>query len=289
MARRYGVAAQAPRGCGGTVGKEFLQSKGVGLTTFSTYHNNSPAYRRRLLWGMGGKITFSVARTNSELNNKINEKIESGVFMLGEHIVPKWFKKLVIDKAGNISTVEFIVHGRKIPLETLRKRMIEHQEKQGVFRIKSNEEYNEMAPPDISRRLEELCERKVASSTSSNFKRDYLKRIERTRHLLAWGDHSSILNHGYLLYMISAVYDPAIFITNEKAKARNLTVDDIQAVVEKPQIHIMARTGGSEIEQIAYMNTRNECIRALPVPLKTASGIEINDVMRFFGGDNPER
>ena len=37
------------------------------------------------------------------------------------------------------------------------------------------------------------------------------------------------------------------------------------------------------------MNTRNECIVALSVPLKTASGIEINDVMRFFGGDNPER
>ena len=251
MARRYGVAAQVPRGCGGAVVKEFLQSKGVDLTKFSTYHNNSPAYRRRLLRGMGGEITFLVARTNSELKKEINKKIESGVFMLGEHIVPKRFKKLVIDKAGNISTVEFIVHGRKIPLETLRKRMIEHQEKQGVLRIKSDEEYNEMAPPDILRRLEELCEHEVASSTSSNFKRDYLKRIERTRHLLAWGDLSSILNHGYLLYLISAVYDPAIFITDEEAKARNLTIDDIQAVVEKPQIHIMARTGGSEVEQIA--------------------------------------
>ena len=87
-----------------------------------------------------------------------------------------------------------------------------------------------------------------------------MKCIECTHHLLAWGDHSSNLNHGYLLHVISAVYDPAIFITNEEAKARNLTIDNIQAVVEKPQIHIMARTGGSEVEQIAYMNTRNECI-----------------------------
>ena len=120
--------------------------------------------------------------------------------------------------------------------------MIEHQEKQGVLHIKSDEEYNEMAPLDISRRLEELCEHEVASSTSSNFKRDYLKCIECTHQRLAWGDHSSILNHGYLLYMISAVYDPAIFITNEEAKARNLTIEDVQTVVEKPQIHIMART-----------------------------------------------
>ena len=122
-----------------------------------------------------------------------------------------------------------------------------------------------MAPSDISRRLEELCEHEVASSTSSNFKRDYLKRIERTRHLLAWGDdHSSLLNHGYLLYMISAVYDPAIFTTNEEAKARNLTIDDIQAVVKRPQIHIMARTGGSEVEQIAYMNTEVNAYEHFP-------------------------
>ena len=220
MARRYGVAAYVPRGCGDAVVKEFLQSKGVDFTKFSTYHNNSPAYRWRLLRGMDGEITFPVARTNSELKKEINKKIELEIFMLGEHIVLKKFKKLVINKAGNINTIEFIVHGRKIPLEMLRKRMIEHQEKQGVLHTKSDEEYNEMAPPDISRRLEELCEHEVASSTSSNFKQDYLKCIEHTCHLLAWGDHSSILNHGYLLHMISAVYDPAIFITNEEAKTR---------------------------------------------------------------------
>ena len=56
--------------------------------------------------------------------------------MLGEHIVPERFKMLVIDKTDNISTVEFIVRGRKIPLGMLRKRMIEHQEKQGVLSIK---------------------------------------------------------------------------------------------------------------------------------------------------------
>ena len=43
--------------------------------------------------------------------------------------------------------------------------MLEHQEKRAVINVRSEEECNEMTPPDISRRLEELREHEVASST----------------------------------------------------------------------------------------------------------------------------
>ena len=89
--------------------------------------------------------------------------------------------------------------------------------------------------------------------------------------------------------MITSIYDEAIYITNEEAKIRGLRIQEVQACVEKPQIHIFERTASSETEQLAYMDTRNECIQGLSFPVETSTGIQINDVMRFVGGDNPER
>ena len=103
-----------------------------------------------------------------------------------------------------------------------------------------------MSNLEVTSRLEELHEHKATQSMTPDLQKDYLKKTERSRHLLAWGDHSTILSHGYLLYMITSIYDEAIYITNEEAQIRGLRIQEVQACVEKPQIHIIARTAGSE-------------------------------------------
>ena len=51
---------------------------------------------------------------------------------------------------------------------------------------------------------------------------DMLKSIERRRHLIWWGDNSTILNHGHLMMMVSSAYDKAFYYTDvEMLEIRN--------------------------------------------------------------------
>ena len=86
--------------------------------------------------------------------------------------------------------------------------------------------------------------------------RDKLKRMERKRHLLVWGDNSTLLNHGHLLLTVSTIYDDAICYTNEEMKAKGKENIDVQSLVERPHIYILGRCGTSEVQQLAYIKTR---------------------------------
>ena len=58
---------------------------------------------------------------------------------------------------------------------------------------------------------------------------------------------------------------------------------NIQAIVEKPELYIVARYKSSD-EQLAYAETRTVCLKDLDKNLYF-NGIEITDRMRFFKGD----
>ena len=64
---------------------------------------------------------------------------------------------------------------------------------------------------------------------------------------------------------------------------------DVQSLVERPQIYILARCGLSEAEQLTYIKTRKTCLESLGNTVVTSSGVEITDVMRFFHGDGPQQ
>ncbi|XP_068680568.1 uncharacterized protein [Montipora foliosa] len=61
------------------------------------------------------------------------------------------------------------------------------------------------------------------------------------------------------------------------------------AVVEKPQIYILGRYSAKEVHQLAYVDTRRECLDQLSNNLQTSKGVPVEDVMRFFHGDGPEQ
>ncbi|PFX18160.1 hypothetical protein AWC38_SpisGene17480, partial [Stylophora pistillata] len=64
---------------------------------------------------------------------------------------------------------------------------------------------------------------------------------------------------------------------------------DVQSLVERPQVYILARCGSSEAEQIACISTRKACLEGLKNKLVTSNGVQIADVMRLFHGDGPKR
>ena len=121
--------------------------------------------------------------------------------------------------------------------------------------------------------------------------RKKLKKMERTRHLQIWHDHSTLANHGHILFMVSCLYDPAIHLTNEEYKLKTGEEIDVQSQVERPEIYIVGRCCSSDAEQLAYIDTRLCCLQDLQrdLTLEEDEGytVPIKDVMRFFHGDSP--
>lgn len=220
----------------------------------------------------------------------MQSKIESGEYVLGEMIVPQTYKKVVLAKDGTIKTELFTVSGRKIPLSEIRERMLKEHEDLGLIRARTDEYYASMTKEQVYNRLAQLGESTNCSETADlNDMKEYLKCIERTRHLMLWADNATLLNHGYLLITVNVVYDEALFFTDKEIEEQGKANVDVQSLVERPQVYILARCGSSEAEQLAYINTRKACLESLNNKMVMSSGVEITDVMRLFHGDGPQQ
>lgn len=125
--------------------------------------------------------------------------------------MPKRYKKIVMNSDGTLKEVEFTVSGREIPLTELRKRELDRFEKLGIVHGYTNEEHEQMSDDQITEQLKVLGEIENNSAYTPGQRRERLIKFQRTRHLMIWGDGSTILNHDHLLYLVQAVYDPAFY------------------------------------------------------------------------------
>jgi len=139
--------------------------------------------------------------------------------------------------------------------------------------------------------LREICEcdKHVQEDLTARQRKELLIKFQRTRHLMISGDNSTILNHGHILYLIQCLFDPAFFYTPEEMKVRGYGNVDVPAIAERPYLYILGRCGSKEVEQLAYVETRQECLDCLPFQVETSDGVKVNDVMRFFHGDGLEQ
>ena len=204
--------------------------------------------------------------------------------------MPQTFKKVIL-KDGHVTTETFTVSGRKIPLSDIRERTLKEHEQLGLIRAHTDEYYDAMTRERIINRLKQLGESAKVSEAAEliNDIKEYLKGIERTRHLMIWADNSTLLNHGYLLMTVNVLYNEAVFYTNKEMEEQGKGNIDVQSLVERPQVYILARCGSSEAEQLAYINTRKICLEGLNNKITTSGGIKMTDVMRLFHGDGPQQ
>ena len=103
------------------------------------------------------------------------------------------------------------------------------------------------------------------------------------------GDGSTILNHGHLLYLVQSLYAPAFYYSSAEMKGTGYDDLDVPALVEKPHLYILGRCSAKEVEQLAYVDTRRECLDQLTNNRQMSEGIPVACVMHFFPGDGPEQ
>ncbi|CAG2216974.1 unnamed protein product [Mytilus edulis] len=150
---------------------------------------------------------------------------------------------MMFAKSKGINVYQFNTQSRKIPLHEILTNENERIEKAGILRLNQDSYYNEMDKEKIINRLKELNEDDTEGNTE--FLRNKLKTIETTRQIKVWHDHSCILNHTYINFMINYVYDRANFLTDEEFQKHNPTLSriDCQKIVEKPQLYILGQSG----------------------------------------------
>ena len=183
--------------------------------------------------------------------------------------------------------VEFVVEGRKVPLEDIRKTTL--KEHALYMRNRSDSDFDSMTPEQLIDRLNELNEYSKDEELTISELKQRLKLIERTRHIITWHDNSTVANHGYLVCLAAVLFDPAVFFTDDEYKERTGQTVDIQTTIEKPHVHFIGRCKSSESEQLAYGETRLKCLKETSKKLASKAGVEYLDTSRYFKGDSPTR
>jgi hypothetical protein len=139
--------------------------------------------------------------------------------------------------------------------------------------------------------VEEVCERITNAHEAVSFTNPHsqLKTIQRSRSLVLWHDHSTILGAGYILMTIHVLYDSAVFCSAEEynRKAGKQCSRRIQEIIEEPEIYIICLSSSSPSDQVATISDRLDCLSGLQLPVKSSSEIEIHDTLHFFVGDHP--
>ena len=274
----------------GQVAKEFLKYKeGNGLQfTFKGKNENKPNRSRRCLKRVFSRISVPNDIPAKKVRHMLNEKIHSGEIKIGENIVEREYKKLVSNELGDLMTQTFSVHGRKHPLSKLRIKIFRKHCK--FMRLNSDAYFENLEETELNQILSSLGELNLDRNIKD--KKENLKKYERSRHFIVWHDASVIANHGHILFNVHVMYDPAVFYTSDEYREKTGHDVNVQREVEAPELYIMGRCKSND-EQLAYIETRIECLSGLETDLQlniidqSYDGIILNDTMRFFKGDGP--
>ena len=274
----------------GHFGQEYLKEKerkGFQFTFKGKEENKPPRARRSLERGFHD-ISVPTDIPAKKVKLLLDEQICSGQIEIGEHIVEREYKKLVTNELGDMVTHTFSVHGRKHPLPKLRLKLFK---KHCKFMILNSDTYFEnIQEAELFERLSSLGELNLDENI--NCMKEKLKKYERSRNLVVWHDASVIANHGHILCNVHVIYDPAVFYTSEEYKILTGYDVNVQREVETPELYIIGRCKSND-EQLAYIDTRIECLEGLKSALqlntidKKYGGIELTDYIRLFNGDGP--
>ena len=184
-----------------------------------------------------------------------------------------------------MTTQEIEVQGRKIPLNKIRLDLNKKQEM--YMRIHNDQELLALSRDDLIKNFKRINEfRHDFETLTTEELRQKLCVFERSRHLMLWHDGSTVSNHSHLLMMVSTMYDPAIYLTNEEFFAKHKYYINIQSIIERSNLYILVRCPSND-QQIMYSETTLEDILTLNNPLPTPSGIPLNDVVWVFKGHAP--
>uniref|UniRef100_A0A8W8L0T5 Uncharacterized protein n=1 Tax=Magallana gigas TaxID=29159 RepID=A0A8W8L0T5_MAGGI len=225
----------------GQVLMEAAKSLGIDVSKFNTekrisgrdYAQRIRRARHKLMYQ---KVSIPASQPTRKLHTEIRRRMNNQEIYVGELIAPKTYRRNHITSSGDLEETEVTVHGRKIPLEHIRRQM---NVDQGLLFRWRKDDYENLDEETILKRFSKL---KIPVPSEPMSALDELMKLEHTRNLKVWHDHSDILNHSYVSFMISALYDTAVYLRDEEFKERypDRTPVDVQSAVEKPYLYILA-------------------------------------------------
>lgn len=271
VAREHGITARN----GGQIVKEFATEMGFDTNSFDI-KNGRTRMRAKKLKMPGGEISVPCHKTASMIKSDWADMIRSGELTLGEPCAPYTLTRYrVVD--GRVEKSECVVYGRKVPLVYIRKKLLQKHE--GYMRLHTNLELQNMSKSELTHILN-IASVVFDANAEDQELRDLSCKLERTRMLAIWHDHSTLLGKGYVMITVKNLYDKAVFKTTSKLEG--LHIDNVQAIVEQPQLHMLAVCSSTVEDQAALIGDRNSCIRELSTPLYDSRGTEIRDELVFF-------
>lgn len=245
LGRKYNVSINGkfPSNAGQIL-KEYAKKNGI--NTAATGHSSEGGRVRRgkkKIKVCQTEITLPTPRSSQHLKKDIKDQISSGKIYLGEKIAHKEVITKTI-KDGHLETKTLMTYSRHYPLEILRKTALEDQLKLGVLRHFSDEDYSNMTDDEITARYHRI-EQDIPINTTKDEIINNLKGLEQTRKIKMWHDHSSILNHSYVSFTVSWIYDTANYLTDAEYKEKYPTSKrvNVQSLVEKPYLYIFGQSG----------------------------------------------
>ena len=117
LARRYNIKHENVDYLknGGQIIKKMLEDHNIDMTRFDYLGQNNNCRLRRKKIRLSDDISMPCEPTNSEVTEDLKLKIASGVYKMGEEIVPQNFKRVLILNGKPVIS-EIVVSGRKQPL-----------------------------------------------------------------------------------------------------------------------------------------------------------------------------
>ena len=214
------------------------------------------------------------------IESEIGSMISSGRFTLGDECAPYTITKYKMVN-GVMTPHELQIQGRKVPLIELRQKLLSKQLK--YMRLTPQSTIDTMTMPELTNMLNMKHDGKSVEEL-----RELLSKAQKSRSLCMWHDHATMLKMGFVMVTVHVLYDSVVFYTDEEYEQLNPGVKvNIQAEVEQPEIHLLACGSSSAEDQAALIGDRVTCLRELSIPVKTDTGIEVTDTLRFFTGDHP--
>ena len=86
---------------------------------------------------------------------------------------------------------------------------------------------------------------------------------------------------------VNCLYDEAFYYTKDELRQKTGDDIDVDALIQKPNVYILARCSDKLIDQLCYVNNRVEDLTDLKDPVISTRNAPVTDIMRFFHGDHP--
>ena len=98
------------------------------------------------------------------------------------------------------------------------------------------------------------------------------------RNFVVWGDHSSLLSNGFIVYTVKVLYTDKVFLTDEEYHLKTGKKVDVQSKVEQPEIYLFAHCHDSIDEKLSLIEVRREDVLEMRHPMQ----IDQITLFRFF-------